>query len=95
MITNNLLIKLKERNNENIEKTKAALLSMQGKIEVLIEVQVETDILNKEVSYDVLLITKFATLEDMNAYITHPDHIDAYQSIQHLIETVASVCYES
>ncbi len=33
MITNNLLIKLKERNNENIEKTKAALLSMQGKIE--------------------------------------------------------------
>ncbi len=43
--------------------------------------QVETDILNKEVSYDVLLITKFATLEDMNVYITHPDHIDAYQSI--------------
>ena len=35
MITNNLLLKLKERNSENIAKTRDVLLSMQGKIEFL------------------------------------------------------------
>ncbi len=35
MIVNNLLLKLKERDNEDIAKARDVLLSMKGKIEVL------------------------------------------------------------
>lgn len=95
MITNNLLIKLKDRNNETIEETKAALLSMKGKIEMLQDLQVQSDILNTQSSYDVLYITKFSSLEDMNSYQMHPVHVGVLTNIQPLIETVATVCYES
>lgn len=95
MITNNLLIKVKEPRNENIEAIKAALLSMEGKIEVLKDLQVQSDIINNESSYDVLSITKFSSLEDMNAYLIHPVHVEASQSIQNTIAAVATVCYES
>ena len=35
MITNNLLLKLKDRSGANIEQVRSALLSMRGKIEFL------------------------------------------------------------
>jgi hypothetical protein len=42
MVTNNLLIKLKERSEDEIEKVKNLLLSMNGKIPGLISVKAET-----------------------------------------------------
>jgi hypothetical protein len=44
MITNNLLLKLKERNSENVAKARDMLLSMQGKIEILRDLKVELGI---------------------------------------------------
>jgi hypothetical protein len=58
MIVNNLLIKLKEGDNENIAKARDVLLSMKGKIDVLGDVQVEVDIRHGPSSYDIMLITK-------------------------------------
>ncbi len=58
MITNNLLLKLKERNSENIAKTRDVLLSMQGKIEFLRDLKVELDIRHGESSYDIVLIAQ-------------------------------------
>jgi hypothetical protein len=59
MIVNNLLLKLKERDNEDIAKARDVLLSMKGKIEVLSDVQVEVDMRHGSSSYDIMLITKF------------------------------------
>lgn len=95
MIINNLLIKLKERNNETIMKTKAALLSMEGKIETLRDLQVEVDIRNSESSYDILLVTKFDSMEDMDLYLVHPIHIEVSKYILSVMETGSAVCYES
>ncbi|WP_378954256.1 Dabb family protein [Pelosinus sp. sgz500959] len=69
MITNNLLLKLKDRNDENIAKTRDMLLSMQGKIEFLHDLKVEVDIRHGTSSYDVILITKFASMEDFEALV--------------------------
>lgn len=95
MITNNLLLKLKERNSETIVKTKEVLLSMRGKIEFLRDLQVEVDIRHGESSYDIILITKFASMEDFDAYLAHPVHIDVAKYIASVLETGAAVCYES
>ena len=93
MVTNNLLIKLKERNNENAEKARSMLLSMKGKIDVLRDLQVEMDIRHGESSYDILLITRFSSMEDMEAYLVHPVHVEVSKYIAGVLESGASVCY--
>lgn len=94
MIINTLLIKLKERNNETIEKIKSVLLSMEGKIEVLLEIQVQVDIRRGNSSYDILLITHFSSMEDMEAYLINPVHVEVSKYIASVLESGASVCFE-
>ena len=94
MIVNNLLIKLKERDNENIAKARDVLLSMKGKIEVLRDVQVEEDIRHGPSSYDIMLLTKFATMKDLESYLVHPVHVEVSKYISTVLETGASLCYE-
>lgn len=95
MVINNVLLKLKERDNESILKAKNVLLSIKGKIEVLLDLQVEVNIRHGEASYDILLITKFASMEDLDAYIIHPAHIEAAKYIGSVMDTQAAVCYEA
>ena len=95
MITNNLLLKLKERNSETIAKTRDALLSMQGKIEFLRDLKVELDIRHGESSYDIALIAQFASMEDFDAYLVHPAHVEVAKHIASVLESAAAVCYKS
>jgi Stress responsive A/B Barrel Domain len=95
MITNNLLLKLKERNSETIAKTRDALLSMQGKIEFLRDLKVELDIRHGESSYDIALIAQFASMEDFDAYLVHPAHVEVAKYIASVLESAAAVCYKS
>ncbi len=95
MITNNLLLKLKDRDSENIAKTRDVLLSMKGKIEYLRSITVEMDIRHEAMSYDLILITQFASMEDLNSYLVHPVHVEVGKYIAGVLETGAAVCYES
>lgn len=95
MVINNVLLKLKERDHESISKAKNVLLSLKGKIEVLLDLQVEVDIRRGESSYDILLITKFASMEDLDAYIVHPAHLEVAKYIGSVMDTQAVVCYEA
>jgi hypothetical protein len=95
MITNNLLLKLKDRSPENIAKARDVLLSMKGKIEVLIDLKVEVNIRPGAPSYDILLIAKYASIADFEAYLVHPVHVEVGKYIASVLETSAAVCYES
>jgi hypothetical protein len=96
MVTNNLLIKLKKRSKDEIEKVKNLLLSMNGKIPVLISINVETDIRGPEKSgYDIMLITQFNEFGDLDKYLNHPVHLEVSQYIKNAMEAGASLCYES
>ncbi len=92
MVTNTLLIKLKDR--ENADQAKATLLSMEGKIDALRDIQVEIDISRGPASYDILLVTQFASMEDMKTYLAHPVHVEVSKYIVSAMEASASVCYE-
>ena len=93
MITNNLFIKLKERSENNIEEAKNKLLSMKGSIETLRDLRVEVDI--RKGSYDLMLITKYDSLEDLEAYLVHPIHMEVAKYIGNVLESQASLCYKS
>jgi len=74
MITHIVLFKLKEPTAENMALAKEKLLSMDGKIPMLQQLEVGIDVIRSERSYDVALYTKFASLEDLQAYQVHPYH---------------------
>ncbi len=88
-----MLIKLKEINKESIEKARDTLLSMKGKIETLRDLKVEVDIRNG--SYDIMVITKYDSLEDLDAYLVHPVHLEVAKYIVRVVESQASLCYET
>ncbi|AGK95511.1 Dabb family protein [Clostridium pasteurianum] len=93
MIINNLFIRLKERNNENIQKTRDVLLSMKGKIETLRDLKVEVDI--SQGDYDLMLITKYDSIDDLNTYLNHPVHVEVSKYIVSVLDKQVSFRYES
>jgi hypothetical protein len=94
MIVHSLFLKLKDRSAENIARTKKVLLSMQGKIEQIRSLRVETDIHHGPSSYDLALFVKFDTMADFEAYLPHPVHVEVGKRIQEVLDTAAAVCYQ-
>lgn len=94
MIINNVLLKLNSRDEANIKKAQAVLLGMKGKIDILLDIKVEMNIRPNDSTYDLLLITSFASLEDLDAYLVHPAHLVVAKYIGSVLNTQASVCYE-
>jgi hypothetical protein len=76
MITHIVLFKLKDPSAENAAKAKELLLSMDGKLPMLRQLEVGIDVIRSERSFDVALYTKFDSLPDLQAYQVHPYHAD-------------------
>jgi hypothetical protein len=94
MVTNNLLIRLAGRSAGEIEKAKQTLLGMKGKIPELRDIRVETDLRGPEKSgFDIMLITRFDSLDGLASYLKHPAHIEAAGYITGVIDESASLCY--
>jgi len=98
-MNNVVLFKLKkydtEREKKNIiSSIEDALLGLLDKIEELkyIEVGVNYELSSK--SYDICLISHFETVEKLDAYRIHPEHLKVAELIgQHAVER-AAVDYE-
>jgi hypothetical protein len=96
MITHIVLFKLAEPTGENIAATQAKLLSMQGKIAELRHLEAGIDVIRSERSYDIALVTKFDSLEALQAYQVHPYH--SGEEIPHMkavCSSIVAVDYES
>ena len=95
MITHIVFIKLADRNEETTQKIQNALLGMQGQVPQLRHLEVGVDILHSARSYDIALVTKFDSLEDLQDYQNHPVHVKVKEQIVEAAEAVAVVDYES
>ena len=99
MINHVVLFKLKKYDSESekqseISKIEEALLSLWGKINELkyIEVGVNYDLAAK--SFDICLISHFESVDQLDAYRIHPEHLKVAKLIgQHAVER-AAVDYE-
>lgn len=74
MITHIVFFKLAEPTSDKIAAVRDKLLSMQGRIDLLRHLEAGIDLIRSERSYDVALVTKFDSLEDLQAYQVHPYH---------------------
>ncbi|MEI6209248.1 MAG: Dabb family protein [Desulfuromonadales bacterium] len=86
MVTHIVLFKLVEPTSENLAVTQAKLLSMDSKIPLLRHLEAGIDVIRTERSYDIALVTKFDSLEDLQAYQIHPYHADV------VVPHMKSVC---
>lgn len=95
MITHIVLFKLKDRSPESIAATVQVLNDMEGKIDELKHLEVGTDILHSERSYDIALVTKFDSMDALAAYQVHPVHKKVIEHMTQVRESSISVDYES
>ncbi|WP_282935439.1 Dabb family protein [Paenibacillus sp. RC67] len=93
MLTHIVFFKLKDRSPESIQVTVNVLKNMEGKIPVLRSIEVGTDVLHSERSYDIALITKLDSLEDLNIYDNHPVHVEVKAHMKQVLDGT-SVCVD-
>ncbi|MEJ8303673.1 Dabb family protein [Saccharibacillus sacchari] len=94
MIKHIVFFKLKNRSAESVAEAAGVLRSMEGKIEQLKSLEIGTDILRTERSYDIALTSTFDTLDDLQAYNTHPEHQKIIEYINGVKEVSYAVDYE-
>lgn len=95
MITHIVLFKLKVPTPENIKKGVDTLRSLDGKIDVLKSLEVGCDLVHNERSFDIALTAKFDSMEDLQTYREHPEHVKVAEYIKEASVRVVSVDYES
>ena len=96
MITHIVFFKLSEPTAGNISETRQMLLEMSGKIPWIRHLEVGTDLLRSERSYDIALLARFDTIADLQAYQVHPFH--AFEVVPHVksvCSSIVAVDYES
>lgn len=94
MITHIVLFKLIDRSPENIEKARAVLAGMAGKIPQLRHLEVGADVLRTDRSYDLALVARFDSLADLNAYQIHHAHQEVIKYMLSVRESAVAVDYE-
>ena len=75
MVRQIVLFKIKEEYKADIPDMVEKFYGMKGKIEGLVNLEAGADFLHSDRSFDVALITEFASREALEAYQTHPVHL--------------------
>ena len=96
MITHIVLFKLHEPLPDVILEAKDRLSGMVGRVPQLRHIEVGIDVIHSDRSYDIALVTKFDTLEDLKAYQGHPYHAEQIVPyVRSISSSIIAVDYES
>ena len=75
MIKHVVCYKLKDNSEENKQRViKRMMMGMKDRIPGLLSIEMGSDFMGSERSYDWVLIETFATRRDMDGYLAHPAH---------------------
>lgn len=95
MITHIVLFNLGDKSTKSIQSVVDVLKSMEGKITELKSIEIGVDVTNSDRSYDIALITKFDSVEDMEAYQINPFHINVVEYVSSVGASTVTVDFES
>ena len=96
MITHIVFFKLTDPTPENLAVTRDKLLSMEGRISQLRHLEAGLDVIRSERSYDIALLTKFDSLDDLQAYQVHPVHAgEVVPHMKSVCSSIVAVDYQS
>lgn len=96
MITHIIFFKLSNPTTENVALVRDKLLSMAGNVPQLRHLEAGIDVIRSERSYDVALVTRFDSLDDLQAYQIHPYHAgEVIPLMKSVCSSIVAVDYES
>ena len=95
MVKHIVMFKLAEKNQESLSQAMMALNSLRGNIETLKSLELGTDFLNSERSYDLVLTAFFDDSEGLKTYANHKNHIPVVEKMRSLCSSSIVVDYET
>lgn len=81
----------KGTSEEHIVEFARRTLALRALIPVIQHVEVGRDVLHSERSWDIVLIMRFASMEDLMYYQPHPEHVKVKEFNTPHVEAVASI----
>ena len=94
MVRHIVLFKIKEEYKADIPDMVEKFYGMKGKIEGLVNLEAGADFLHSDRSFDVALITEFASREALEAYQTHPVHLPVKKRMREVRISSVACDYE-
>jgi hypothetical protein len=96
MITHIVFFRLKDNSTEGLAATRKVLMNMEGKVPQLKHIEVGVNLIPSQRAYDLALVTKVATLKDLDDYQVHPVHQEVLAYMKEALrEPSVAVDYES
>jgi hypothetical protein len=80
--------------SENLSIIKTRLEALKDKIEQIRFLEVGINLNQSEQAYDAVLCSEFSSLEDLNIYKNHPEHVKISQFVSKVREARVVVDYE-
>ena len=80
--------------NENAKIIKEKLDALVGVIPEIVELEVGIDILGTNQSYDVVLVSEFKNLQELDIYAKHPEHVKVGEFVGKVRKDRVAVDYE-
>ncbi|MBT5551733.1 MAG: Dabb family protein [Nitrospina sp.] len=95
MVKHIVMFKLAEKTPENLDQALKALNSLRGNIETLNFIEIGTDFLSSERSYDIVLTAFFDDREGLKTYAGHENHLPVVKIMRSLCSSSVVVDYET
>lgn len=94
MIKHIVFLKLQDNSENNKQIFKDKIMSLQGKIDVLKNIEVGINFSTEERAFDLALMTDFQSHEDLNAYAINPIHVEVLNFLKSQNTLTKVVDYE-
>ena len=94
MVKHIVMFKLTEKTPQNMELAIDSLRSLENKIETLKFIEIGTDFLESDRSYDIVLTAHFENLEGLKTYSSHENHLPVVKIMRSLCSSSVVVDYE-
>jgi hypothetical protein len=80
---------------QNAAKIKAKIEALKIKIPQIQHIEVGINVVPSDAAYDVVLYSEFASLQDLDTYQKHPEHVAAAGFVKTVVESRVVVDYNT
>ena len=94
MVKHIVMFKLTEKTSQNMQLATDSLRSLENKIETLKFIEIGTDFLESDRSYDIVLTAHFENQEGLKTYSSHENHLPVVKIMRSLCSSSVVVDYE-
>jgi hypothetical protein len=95
MIVHVIMMKFKPEHQADIPTVRERLLTLPSHIDVIRHYEVGLDVMRSERAWDMVIYSKFDSLETLAQYDQHPMHQEVVAYLRPMRSDIASVDYEA